>query len=169
MNGGEHVVPEQGGGWSPLMGELRSMWQDADPVPSDLVERVQFALDVAEFTATDLDVELLRLQQAESVGAGARGEDVRTVTFGSDAMTVMLAICQVAGGHRVDGWVAPGGRRRIEVHTSSGSSEELADETGRFTLPFVPAGHFQLVLAADADGESLLDGPATVVTPALTL
>ena len=134
------------------------MWEQADPVPPALADRVVFALEVDAFTDGDLELELMRLQEPETVGS--RGEEVRTVTFGSESLTVMIAISDVAGGHRIDGWVAPGGRRRLEVRTSAGTSPHECDDTGRFALPVVPPGHFQLVLP---------DETRTVVTPALTL
>lgn len=151
-----------------LAAELRQMWQRLDPVPAGLAERVVFSLEVDALTGADLDLELelMRLQQTQTTGAGARGDDeVRTVTFGSESMTVMLAISDVDGGHRIDGWVAPGGRRGIEVRTAQGASREECDETGRFALAFVPPGHFQLVLVGDDPG----DAQRAVVTPALTL
>ena len=91
-----------------------------------------------------------------------------------------------SGGFRVDGWVAPGGRRRIEARTADGSTEVRSDSTGRFSLPLVPPGHFQLVLQGDdtdaapgpgprpEPGGGAVRGPArpsrrAVVTPALTL
>ncbi|MGJ7441546.1 hypothetical protein [Aquipuribacter sp. MA13-6] len=170
---GDRVAEQRGGEHEPaaassLAAELRQMWQQLDPVPSGLSERVVFSLEVEAFTGIDLDLELelMRLQQTQSTGVGARGDDeVRTVTFGSESMTVMLAISDVEGGHRIDGWVAPGGRRGIEVRTAAGASREECDETGRFALAFVPPGHFQLVLVGDDPG----DAQRAVVTPALTL
>ncbi|WP_380168006.1 hypothetical protein [Jannaschia sp. R86511] len=172
--GGASAVPDQArrvdgpGAPEQLAGELRQMWERLDPVPAGLAERAVFALEVGSFGPDDLDteLELMRLQQSDLAGAGARGDDaVRTVTFGSESMTVMLAISDVDGGHRIDGWVAPGGRRGIEVRTAGGSSREECDETGRFALAFVPPGHFQLVLVGEGTGEAA----RAVVTPALTL
>ena len=75
---------------SPLRDELRRMWEQADPVPPALADRVVFALEVDAFTDGDLELELMRLQEPETVGS--RGEEVRTVTFGSESLTVMIAI-----------------------------------------------------------------------------
>lgn len=152
-----------------LVDGLQGMWERLDPPPPGLAGRVRFALEVEHLTR-DLDVELMRLQQESLVGVGSRGDDVRTVTFGSRTLTVMLAISDVDGGFRVDGWVAPGGRRSLEVRTSDGTTQQHCDDTGRFTLERVPPGHLQLVLATGgADG---VDGGRVatgVVTPALTL
>ncbi|WP_336923939.1 hypothetical protein [Aquipuribacter sp. SD81] len=169
---GDDVSPPAGPGGredADLLVGLRDMWERLDPPPPGLAGRVRFALEVEHLTR-DLDVELMRLQQESLVGAGGRGDDVRTVTFGSRTLTVMLAISDVDGGFRVDGWVAPGGRRSVEVRTSEGSTQQQCDETGRFTLERVPPGHLQLVLASTgsdgADGGRVATG---VVTPALTL
>ncbi|MFC5379770.1 hypothetical protein [Aquipuribacter nitratireducens] len=156
-----------------LHAELRRMWEALDAPPDGLVDRVRFALQ-ADALAGDLDLELMRLQQEGLAVAAARGDDVRTVTFGSRALTVMLAISEVTGGHRVDGWVAPGGKRRLEVRTSAGTNLTACDESGRFTLDVVPPGHLQLVLASDDEGGpgQASEDPrvlAGVVTPALTL
>lgn len=157
------------GGHGPGPEELRAMWERLDPVPAGLADRVLFALEVEELVVdeVDLDLELMRLVQEDASAHATRGEQVRTITFGSDSMTVMLALSEVDGGFRVDGWVAPGGPRGLEVRTGAGSSRTECDSTGRFSVPLVPPGHFQLVL----DGEPA--GPAAprraVVTPALTL
>lgn len=162
----------------PTLDRLRSMWELLDPAPAGLAERVGFALEVEALTsAEDLDLELMRLVQEESSSLGSRGDEVRTITFGSESMTVMLALTDVDGGYRVDGWVAPGGRRRIEVRTAGGPRDIEADSTGRFTVPLVPPGHFQLVLdGGTLDGADAGDPTArtaatrrAVVTPALTL
>ena len=94
----------------------------------------------------------MRLVQEDASAHATRGEQVRTITFGSESMTVMLALSEVDGGFRVDGWVAPGGTRHVEVRTAEGSSGLECDSTGRFTVPLVPPGHFQLVLDGDATG-----------------
>jgi len=150
--------------------QLREMWELLDPVPSGLAARIGFALEVEEITAADLDLELMRLVEEQTAAVGSRGDQVRTITFGSDSMTVMLALSDVDGGYRVDGWVAPGGRRRLEVRTAAGSNDLQCDETGRFTVPLVPRGHFQLVLEGDDETPAVKTGARrAVVTPALTL
>lgn len=154
-----------GGPWSsgPGAERLRAVWEAADPVPAGLPDRVAFALQVEELTAADpdLELELMRLTAEQTGAVGSRGDQVRTVTFGSDSLTVMLALSEVEGGSRVDGWVAPGGRRRVQVRTAEGTSELQSDDTGRFAVPLVRPGHLQLVLDVDR--------ARTVVTPALTL
>jgi hypothetical protein len=154
------------------------MYDLLDPVPTGLADRVGFALEVEGLAsgADDLDLELMRLVQEESASTGSRGDQVRTITFGSESATVMLALTDVEGGFRVDGWVAPGGRRQVGVRTGQGTHDVESDESGRFTVPLVPPGHFQLVLeagtAAGPGDVSGCPGPTArraVVTPALTL
>lgn len=177
---GEH--PDRGsdpGAPGPDLDDLRAMWERLDPVPAGLADRVLFALEVEELALDDLDLELMRLVQEDAGAHATRGDDVRTITFGSDSMTVMLALTEVEGGFRVDGWVAPGGVRDVEVRTGGGSSRTVCDSTGRFSVPLVPPGHFQLVLDAGAGATPGAGGPdgeapvpparRAVVTPALTL
>ena len=170
--------PADHDGPDPMLDGLRTMWETVDPVPAGLADRVGFALEVEALTAPgDLDLELMRLLQQQPAGAGSRGDEVRTITFGSDSTTVMLALTDVEGGFRVDAWVAPGGRRRVEVRTAAGSQEVECDDSGRFTLPVVPPGHFQLVLegppptpGAGAASDRPVAAPRrAVVTPALSL
>lgn len=169
MSGDDVARPPSTGTGQPgsdMADELRLMWQRLDPVPVGLTDRVLFALQLEQLTAADLDLELLRLTDEQvGAGAGARGgDDVRTVTFTGAHLTVMLAVGATPEGRRVDGWVAPGGARLLEVRTSAGVAQHRCDATGRFTLPDVPAGHLQLVLSRLDDDDS----PA-FVTPALTL
>ena len=150
--------------------QLRAMWELLDPVPAGLAGRVSFALEVEAITAADLDLELMRLLEQQTAAVGSRGDQVRTITFGSTSMTVMLALSDVTGGYRVDGWVAPGGRRRLEVRTAQGCEEMECDETGRFSVALVPRGHFQLVLQGNDGAPAVGTGlRRAVVTPAPTL
>lgn len=144
----------------PDLGDLRAMWELLDPVPADLADRAAFALE-EDLVAADLEVQLLRLQE-ETGAVGSRGDRVRTITFGGDALTVMIALSDVDGGYRVDAWVAPGGRRRVQVRTAAGDRDTACDDTGRSTVPLVPVGHLPLVLGrAGADpGGSDGDGGA---------
>jgi hypothetical protein len=142
-----------------LLGRLRRMWEASDPVPDDLAERVVFAvgLDNVEF-------ELLRLHEVLEP-AGARGpENARTVTFGSDSLSVMVTL---SAEHRIDGWIAPGAALRVELRTSRGVQETVADPTGRFALTDVPSGLVQLVIHPTEGASVALTRP--VVTPALQL
>lgn len=131
-----------------LLGQLRSMWDAADPVPDDLMERVLFTLQME-----DLEVELMRLHEAvEPVGArGAEPAGVRdmetasTITFSSESLTVMLTISNDRGGlRRLDGWIAPAAALPVELRRGDGAQYTVADDDGRFSFEQVPAGLMQL-------------------------
>jgi hypothetical protein len=162
-----------------LLDQLRHMWEAADPPPADLAERVLFA-----FGLEDLEFELLQLR-GELDLAGARGADpvsahnaepvdargaekVRTVTFGSDSLTVMVSLSGPhPQGRRIDGWIAPGAALRVELRTTRGVLQTTADQTGRFSLSDVPVGLVQLVIHPTEGASVALTRP--VVTPAIQL
>jgi hypothetical protein len=139
-----------------------------DPPPSDLDERVRFAVAL-----TNLDLEVSRLQQDTLIGSGARAaERVRTITFDSKSLTIMVTIAAAAsGGVRLDGWLAPAGAFEVELRTSDPPPATdltrvvTADRTGRFVFEDVPHGLAQLLVRAAAD----IGLGATVVTPSLML
>jgi len=147
-----------------LLAEVRTLYDDADPIPDDLVERVSFAIALE-----DLDLEVLRLTEGRPDLVGARGdEEARTITFDCDSLTIMirLAVTDV-GAVRVDGWLAPPAAHRVEMSTVAERMETQADGDGRFVFDGVPRGLAQLVVRAGADG-----GPGTgrsVVTPSIVV
>lgn len=155
----------------PLLDDLRTMWRTCDPEPADLCERILFALSLE-----DAEFELLTLQ--EPVGlAGARSakhaeargtETARSVTFGSESLTVMITLSvQEPYQHRIDGWIVPSAALRVELRTSRGPKETVADPTGRFSIEDVPGGLIQLVVHPTEGAVVSLARP--VVTPALQL
>jgi hypothetical protein len=147
-----------------LLTELARLYELIDPVPEGLVERIGFTLTLA-----DLEVELAKLTMQTMEPVGARGEErARTVTFSSESLTVMVTITpEDAGRFRIDGWVAPGGRLRVELRTEDGSRESTTDADGRFEFGDAPGGLVQLVFHPTDGSETPLQSP--VVTPAVQL
>jgi len=145
-----------------LFDRMREMWRDADPVPAHLAERISFALSLE-----DIEVELLRLESQELVGA--RGEErARTVTFSSESLTVMVTLGAVsAAGVRLDGWIAAGGGLRVEARIGGGALGTTADAEGRFVLEAVPVGLVQLAFLPTPGAVTALT--RTVVTPTLEI
>ena len=146
-----------------LLLDLRAMWETLDPPPADLCDRVLFTHELR-----NLEFELMQMHDALDL-VGARGhETARTVTFGSDSLTVMVNLA--GSGHeprRLDGWVVPATPLRVELRTSTGAQETFADADGRFAFDEAPAGMVQLVLHP-TDGTTVeLTRP--VVTPAIQL
>jgi hypothetical protein len=145
------------------------VFEAADPVPAGLVERVRFAMGLA-----DLDTEVARLSVHEAELARGAPEESRTITFDSSSLTIMIRIdANTDGTVRVDGWLAPPQRRRVELMMADGPLTADADADGRFVFPSVPRGTARLVARQpeQTGGESRPGTfePKTVVTPALVL
>jgi hypothetical protein len=167
-----------------ILGHVARMHARLDPPPADLNERVRFAIAIE-----NIDVEVARLAEEVLAGSGARGvERVRTITFESTSLTIMVTIADAGTpGVRLDGWLAPPGRRRVELRSGGHGASSLlagsaslagarsdvtsrsvvADDVGRFVFDDVGHGLIQLLVHPEAgDG---VDHAATVVTPSLTL
>ncbi len=90
-----------------VLNSLRAYYDEHDPIPDGLVERIQF-----ELTLDALQAEVATLTQLDLSSAGARSastESVRTITFTSESMTTMVTITPDGEGSvRIDGWAAPG-------------------------------------------------------------
>jgi hypothetical protein len=146
-----------------LLNSLRAYYDEHDPVPDGLVERIQF-----ELTLDALQAEVATLTQLDLSEAGARGsatEAVRTITFTSESVTTMVTISpQGEDRVRVDGWAAPGAGIRVELLLADGARETIADEDGRFVFDQVPMGLAKFALHLPAGAAS-----ATVVSPTIEL
>jgi hypothetical protein len=152
-----------------LLDDIRAAFEAADPMPSDLPERIRFSLALR-----DLEYEVARLagqedEQYDQRLVAARGaEQSRTVTFDSESLTIMIRIdANLDGTARVDGWLAPPQRREIEMTTSAGALSVTSDAQGRFAFAEVPRGAAQLLARPPLEAG---DPPGrVVVTPALVL
>ncbi|MCR2808756.1 MULTISPECIES: hypothetical protein [unclassified Microbacterium] len=135
-----------------LFARMRAMWQDVDPVPADLVDRM-----VATVAVEDLSREyaLLTLVEASQLAA-VRGEaDTATLQF-SDGTTSVLVHVTVAedGARRIDGWVdAAALAIRLRQGEREWSTE--AGEHGRFAFENVPPGVCRLRLVVRAADDEL--------------
>jgi hypothetical protein len=145
-----------------LLDLLADLWQSHDPPPTDLADRVSFALSL-----DDLEVELMRLTDQTLSLAGARAEDqAHTVTFCSDTLSVMVMINnEAAGGVRLDGWIVGGAGLQVGLRTDGAERTTSADGDGRFSFQAVPAGLTQLVFHPTEGAEARLR--RSVVTPAI--
>ena len=147
-----------------LLDDIRDLFQDADPMPADLPERIRFRLALR-----DLEVEVARLAEEEQLAVAARGtEQSRTITFDSESLTIMIRIdANEDGTARVDGWLAPPQRREIEMKTVADPLTTASDEQGRFAFARVPRGTAQLIVRPTVIGPGAAG--RSVVTPALIL
>ena len=146
-----------------LLDTLRAHYDEDDPVPDGLVERIQFHI-----TLDALNTEVATLSQLDMASAGARSattEAVRTITFTSDSLTTMVTLTPSGDGTvRVDGWAAPGAGIRVEVLLPDGPRNTYADDDGRFVFEGVPSGLAKFALYVPR-GEEL----STVLSPAIEL
>jgi hypothetical protein len=140
-----------------LLAGVRDVYAELDPMPADLVDRVQFALALE-----DLDFEVFRLSSADEPVAARGVEETRTITFDSDTLTVMFSVSPSGTATvRLDGWLAPPAAHRVELRTEGGAIQTSADEDGRFAVEGVPHGLAQLVVHPS--------GSRAVVTPSVVL
>jgi hypothetical protein len=146
-----------------LLNFLRAYYDEHDPVPDGLVERIQF-----ELTLDALHAELATLMQMDMAGAGVRSaapEAVRTITFTSESLTTMVTLTpQPDGTVRVDGWATPGAGIRVELLLTDGPRETYADDDGRFVFEDVPSGLAKFVMYVPR-GEEI----STVLSPTIEL
>jgi hypothetical protein len=133
-----------------LFARLRMAWEDVDPVPADLVDRM-----VAAVAVEDLSREYALLTLVEgSVLAAVRGEaDTATLQFSDGTTSVLLHVSATDGLRRVDGWVdaAP-----LAIRLSQGDRDWSAEagEHGRFAFDAIPSGMSRLRLVVrGADGD----------------
>jgi hypothetical protein len=147
--------------------QVRLLYDAADPVPDDLVERIHFSLaldemfdEVARMSRVPLDAMAIRGEQS----TGTRTE---TLTFSADRLTAMVTVSRVAPGRlRLDGWLAPPETFRVRIRIQGGAEQEvLADEQGRFSFDRLEEGFGQLSFHPVGDDEP----ENAVVTPLFQL
>ena len=132
-----------------LFARMRRMWEDVDPVPADLVDRM-----VAAVAVEDLSREYALLTLVEGTFAAVRGEtDTATLQFSDGTTSVLLHVTATEGGdRRVDGWVDA---TALAIRLIQGDREWSAEpgEHGRFAFDEVTPGMARLRLVVrDADG-----------------
>jgi hypothetical protein len=152
-----------------LLSQVATMLDIADPVPADLVERVQFSLaldevfaEVAEMTRVHDDALAVRADLADATRT-------ETVTFSAERLTAMVTLSSVGAGRvRIDGWVTPSGVRTVALRMQGEDLTVQTDESGRFVADDLREGFVQLVFhpreSDDAD-----DAGGLVVTPLFKL
>lgn len=151
---------------SALLDEVERLYDQVDPVPQGLTDRLSFALALDELYA-----EVAELSRVPMDLAGVRGElaEVRTetVTFTAESLTAMITVTHVAPDRvRLDGWVAPAQRLQVRLRMQQGRFETIADAAGRFSFADLPDGFVQLSFRPGSGGD---DGGPAVVTPSFEL
>lgn len=151
-----------------ILDQVRALHSHLDPPPADLNERVQFAIALE-----NIDVEVARLVEDVLVGSGARGaERLRTITFDGESRTIVITTADTPDGRvRVDGWLAPAARMRVELRLAGATPDApatseivVSDHNGRFVFDGVDHGLAKLLVHPIDDGDE-----SNIVTPSLVL
>jgi hypothetical protein len=145
-----------------ILARTADLFDRLDPVPTGLVDRVQFGI-----TLDALHAEVAELQRSNDL-VGVRADDVtetQTITFTSATLTTMVTITRTTADRvRIDGWLAPGEPAEVELRLVGGSQRTAADEDGRFVFEDVPRGIAAFVLRPPAGSDR-----QNVVTPSIEL
>jgi hypothetical protein len=145
------------------LGHVRDLFSHADPVPSDLAERIKFALTVHALHAEVAELMDSALLATRGAQLAVEPTPTDSVTFTSATVSLMVSVRRSeaadtadtadAGDRvRVDGWVTLPGAR-IDVVTRDGDATIISDANGRFVLEDLPHGpvHFVVTDPGDAD------------------
>jgi hypothetical protein len=146
--------------------ELAEMWEDRDPMPTDLSDRVLVALALDDL---DAEYEMLHLIERSRDLAGTRSvAETVTITFAAGEFTVMLHVSPTAPERcRVDGWVAPAQPMTVRVVQPSSTRSVHVDATGRFSIADLAVGLTRFVLVTEEVGPS--GQPKSFATPLVEL
>lgn len=158
-----------------LLGEVAAIYDEVDPVPAGLIERLTFALALDEVHA-----EVAEISRVPVDLAGVRGDlaavRTATITFVADSLTAMVTVTHPGpDGVRLDGWVAPAQQLQVRLRTQHEGLQTLTDATGRFSFADLAEGFVQLSFHPETGGDEGDDdgggdsGGASVVTPSFEL
>jgi len=149
-----------------LLTIVRQLWEERDPVPEGLVDRMQAVVQTeAILSDTDLDYELLVLVERSTELAGARGTAAYTLRFAHGEIEVLLRAVTGDGGSRIDGWLAPASQMHVRATEVTDHGEGRAfdgdtDARGRFEFVDLPTGLYRLWLTPTEPGGTAFGTPA---------
>ncbi len=134
-----------------LFARLRAMWQELDPEPGDLADRMVAAVAVADLSH---EYALLTLVEASTLDAVRSDADTATLQFSDGHTNVLLHVTATEdGSRRIDGWVDADA---LALRLVQGDRDWAAEpaEHGRFAFDRVPRGVSRLRIVVRAgDGE----------------
>ncbi len=136
-----------------ILAQLATLYATVDPVPFDLVDRIDFAIAVAE-----LEADIAELTRGDLVGM--RSEETDSVTFTSGSLSLMVTTVRSAHHVRIDGWVTSPGAE-VDVVGEGVTRTVTADVTGRFALEEIPRGRAHFVVRRE--------GYRPVITPSMEI
>jgi len=128
-----------------LLEIVRSVYEEHDPVPDDLVPRMQAA---AAFADSDLDLELMILVERSTELAGTRGGASYTLRFVHGQTDLLLRVAVEGTRSRVDGWVVPAEPMTVRAipGETARAHDAVVSDGGRFVLTDLPVGSVQIRL-----------------------
>lgn len=135
-----------------LLSVVRAVYDELDPVPTGLVDRMQAsAREAAEDLGISLELELMTLLEQSSELAGTRSDaatrSVYTLRFVHGQLDLLLRVAPDGERSRIDGWVVPPEPITVRVIHDDGSVHAaVVSDTGRFDIPDVPLGLVRLRL-----------------------
>lgn len=139
-----------------LLTELRDMWNETDPMPGELIDRM-----VAAVAASDLSREYALLTLVEDTAAVRGDRHTLTLQFrdGSTGVLLQIADAPRAGTRRIDGWIDADA---VEVVLEQGDDRRSTTpaEHGRFAFDEVPPGLARILMTVRTE-----DGTRTFATP----
>ena len=148
-----------------LHAEVQKLYDQVDPVPEDLIERVQFALALDEVYAEVAHLTRMPTDALAVRGDAVTGTRTETLTFSAERLTAMVTVSRIGDRLRIDGWIAPAAELEVRLRMQGERRQVVADESGRFVIDDLPEGFAQLsfhpVEAEDAEG--------VIVTPLFQL
>ena len=152
-----------------LLREVARLYEELDPVPQGLIDRLSFGLALGELYA-----EVAEMSRVPMDLAGVRGDPAsvrtETLTFDAESLTAMITVTHVSPDRvRLDGWVAPAQRLQVRVRLQEGQREALADDAGRFSFADLPDGFVQLSFHPETGGDDGDGASSVVVTPSFEL
>jgi hypothetical protein len=152
-----------------ILADLAQLLTEVDPMPDDLVSRIQFSLaldevyaEVAELTRLPADALAVRHDPTAA-------ERTQSLTFSAERLTAMVTVTRSDGELRMDGWVAPAARFLVRVRMQDDDQREVVtDDSGRFVVEGLPDGFAQLSFHRVAD-DGTPEESGAVVTPLFQL
>jgi hypothetical protein len=151
-----------------ILRELRATYDDLDPMPGDLVERVKFSLALDEVFEEVAQMTRVPLEELAVRGEQQAGTRTETLTFSAERLTAMVTVSRTGPGRlRIDGWLAPSESCRVRLRIQGADTREtVSDAAGRFSFEELDEGFGQL--SFHPLGEEAGDENA-VVTPVFQL
>ena len=141
---------ERGGADAELFARLRAAWEEADPVPEDLVDRLVAAVAVADISREYALLTLVEEAELSDVRTSTEAPDstvagTATLQFSDGVISVLLHISATSGGaRRIDGWVT--GEALVVRLTPDDEAWSTEPVESRFAFDEVPSGQATLRL-----------------------